>query len=540
MIADAELLVVRGRELAAAAADARGLVIREHARLAGSRDPVTVQVDLTHETDALAPLIAAVDRWRALDAAGRPLVKFYQRVIPSLEDDIPRVDVMTAGVRWAFTIGDRRASVLESWERIAKVMSWASDVGVRERIEGALGDPVVTDDADARQRALIDVVGIRFDHAGFTGDADAIDAQPLELAGLGLRLRAYQEFGVRAALHHRRLLLGDEPGLGACVQALGLITAMEPAHHLVLASAYQQSAWARAVAEHTRLPVFRLADDRAAELWTEHGGVAISTHDEAPDAPPLGVLVVDDAHYLRERTGRRATAVASLADRGAHVLLLTSDPTFRVAGPDLRRRTADVPYELPEQTSTIAWVDPSPSDLAAFETTVASGNFSAMRRAGFASGDPGESAKLARVVEIVNSARKNGLTCAITSHFLRVLAASEHALSLLGFPTLGPLTESTPAEGRARALAEFESASEPPVLVTQLFDDGLRLEPAAADRIDITIVTEPPLEPVWVPGTVVYTLALAGTVDDGIVALSEERLTPTGLGRRVIAAHRRA
>lgn len=538
-IAKAERLVALGRELERATADALAHVVEEHARVVAPLDPVTTQVDLSTPTAEQQPLLEALDLWRALDAAGRPFGGLLERVLPVLEEDLPATDVLTSGLRWAFAGGERRRAALAAWERVSQVVGWADKRDVAPRVRQAIDTPPAPPDTEARHRALVGAVGIRTDHAGIEGDTAAVDEQTITEEGLSLRLRDYQRFGVRAALHHRRLLIADEPGLGASVQALGLLANMGEGHHMVIASRGQQTAWAREISRRTRLPVFQLLDPEASDMWHALGGVAIATHDDAPDpCPRLGVLVIDDAHYLRERTGRRASVAAELSERSDHVLLLTSDPGFRVSGPTLRRLAADVPYELPHQTRVVTWLDPTSADRAAHATAVLAGNFSQARRAGFATGDPSDSAKLARVVETVNAARKNGLRCVVTSHFLGVLTTCSSALSELGFRVLGPVTESTPVRERDAALAEFAEAEEQAVLVTQLFDDGLRLDERAAGRVDVTVITEPPTAPVEVPGRLVYVLALVGTVDDGIVAAPEGGWSEVALGRILITAHK--
>lgn len=539
-IARAQRLLELGRKLDEIWSGARQRVLSEHATLVAPRDPVTAQVDLSDESPEQQPLIEALDRWMALDAARRPLAGLSERVLPVLDEELPGVELLTSGLRWAFTGAERREVTLRSWERVAQVVGWADKNDVAQRVEDALAASPPTPDVATRHLALTEVVGVRLDHAAVTGDAAGVDAQLLDETGLGLELRGYQRFAVKAALHHRRLLVADEPGLGASVQAAGLLSHLGDGHHLVVASRGQQTAWARAIAEHTELPVFQLLDEQAASLWRSGGGVGLVTHDNMPaDSIELKALVIDDAHYLRERSGRRATAVAELAERSRYVLLLTSDPTFRVSGPSLRRTASDVPYELPRQTRVTTWLDPTPSDLAAHATALLAGNFSQARRAGFATGDPMESAKSARVIETVNTARKNELKCAVTSHFLGVLTTCVHALRESGFRALGPITASTPVSERNRAIEEFVRGDSSAVLVTQLFEDGLRLDADLAAHLDVTVVTEPPTEAVDVPGGLVYTLALVGTIDESIVAAEGEGESEASLGRRLIATRRR-
>ena len=127
----------------------------------------------------------------------------------------------------------------------------------------------------------------------------------------------------------------------------------------------------------------------------------------------------------------------------------------------------------------------------------------------------------------------------VTSHFLGVLTACAHALSESGFQVLGPIAASTPVAERDRAVEDFVKGGDSAVLVTQLFEDGLRLGTDMDRHVDVTVVTEPPTAPVDVPGRLVYTLALAGTIDEGIVASEGRDASEAALGRRLIAAHRR-
>ena len=537
-IAKAERLVALGRELERATADALAHVVEEHARVVAPLDPVTTQVDLSTPTAEQQPLLEALDLWRALDAAGRPFGGLLERVLPVLEEDLPATDVLTSGLRWAFAGGERRRAALAAWERVSQVVGWADKRDVAPRVRQAIDTP--------RPRPTRRPGTGRWSGRWVSErTTPASRAIPQRWMSRLLRKRglpcgcATQSVRGPGGLRHRRLLIADEPGLGASVQALGLLANMGEGHHMVIASRGQQTAWAREISRRTRLPVFQLLDPEASDMWHALGGVAIATHDDAPDpCPRLGVLVIDDAHYLRERTGRRASVAAELSERSDHVLLLMSDPGFRVSGPTLRRLAADVPYELPHQTRVVTWLDPTSADRAAHATAVLAGNFSQARRAGFATGDPSDSAKLARVVETVNAARKNGLRCVVTSHFLGVLTTCSSALSELGFRVLGPVTESTPVRERDAALAEFAEAEEQAVLVTQLFDDGLRLDERAAGRVDVTVITEPPTAPVEVPGRLVYVLALVGTVDDGIVAAPEGGWSEVALGRILITAHK--
>ena len=70
----------------------------------------------------------------------------------------------------------------------------------------------------------------------------------------------------------------------------------------------------------------------------------------------------------------------------------------------LRRNQSDVLEELPPRVDTQEWVELRGRDWEAYRVAVAAGNFMAMRRAAYAPGHPADSAKLGRLVEIVEEA----------------------------------------------------------------------------------------------------------------------------------------
>ena len=83
----------------------------------------------------------------------------------------------------------------------------------------------------------------------------------------------------------------------------------------------------------------------------------------------------------------------------------------------LRRNQSDVLAELPPRVETEEWVEPRGRDLDAYRHAVAAGNFMAMRRAAYAPGRPADSAKLGRLVEIVEEASANGRKVVVFSYF---------------------------------------------------------------------------------------------------------------------------
>jgi SNF2 family DNA or RNA helicase len=261
--------------------------------------------------------------------------------------------------------------------------------------------------------------------------------------------------------------------------------------------------------------------------WIRDGDVAVTTYDalntlEVPDGVSLGMLVVDEAHYVKNPDTRRSRTIAAWTGRAGHVLFLTGTPmenrveefrslvhhlqpgllphirhsdavagsqAFRraVAPAYLRRNQQDVLAELPELLRTDEWEDFSRADRAAYRSAVAAGNFMAMRRAAYAS--PARSAKLQRLRELVQEAAENELKVVVFSFFRDVLTAVHDALGPAAF---GPLTGSVTAAGRQELVDAFSAAPGHAVLLSQIQAGGTGLNMQAAS---VVILCEPQVKP---------------------------------------------
>ena len=129
-------------------------------------------------------------------------------------------------------------------------------------------------------------------------------------------LFAHQIDGIRRLIGHPlrgRALLCDEPGLGKTATSLGFAREFGGAL-LVLCPAGLQRQWAE-----------------ACSLWLgpDHGARIVSydaLHAQSLDAADFGVVVADEAHYIKDRDSRRAKAAVPLIQRIRRALLLTGTP----------------------------------------------------------------------------------------------------------------------------------------------------------------------------------------------------------------------
>ncbi|MFI6145094.1 DEAD/DEAH box helicase [Streptomyces sp. NPDC051109] len=382
---------------------------------------------------------------------------------------------------------------------------------------------------------------------GFLPEAlvERVRAQALDGTHRRVSLRGYQSFGARFALAQRRVILGDEMGLGKTIQALAALAhlaAQGHRHFLVVCPAGVLINWTREIEARSTLRAVALhGPDRhdAYADWRGEGGVAVTTFqaltgfpEPATAADGLGMLVVDEAHQVKNPQAQRSLAVAAWAARCTYVLFLTGTPmenrvsefrslvrilrpeaasgigdvdtvagsrAFRkaVAPAYLRRNQRDVLAELPGVQWTDEWEELSAADREAYGAAVRAGNFMAMRRAAYA--EPEESAKLRRLRELVAEAAANGLKVVVFSAFREVLGAVEEALGRPphaggggGGLLFGPISGSVPPARRQRLVDGFGAAAGHAVLLAQIEAGGIGLNLQAAS---VVILCEPQVKP---------------------------------------------
>ncbi|WP_329423627.1 DEAD/DEAH box helicase [Streptomyces sp. NBC_01268] len=410
--------------------------------------------------------------------------------------------------------------------------------------------------------------------------AERIRTQRLDDSHRRVSLRGYQAFGARFALAQRKVILGDEMGLGKTIQAIAVLAhlaAEGQSHFMVVCPVSVLVNWTREIEARSALRVMVLhGPDRhdAFADWKGRGGVAVTTFDAlrgfpTPGGGEVGMLVVDEAHSVKNPKTKRAQAVALWAERCERSLLMTGTPmenrvvefrnlvrmldggvadslgerdalagsvAFRkaVAPVYLRRNQEDVLTELPSLQHTDEWEDLTASDEEAYREAVREGNFMAMRRAAYMR--PAESAKLDRLREIVREAGETGQKTVVFSYFKDVLGVVEAALATgptAGIPMFGPLTGGVPAARRQHLVDDFADASGPAVLVAQIQAAGVGLNLQAAS---VVVICEPQIKPTIEHQAVarahrmgqvrpvrVHRLLATGGVDERMVRMLKEK-----------------
>jgi superfamily II DNA or RNA helicase len=509
-----------------------------------------------------AALLAGLHHYQWVEAYARPV-----NGIPGISEVIARIRAGVATIDVPFTPGadyaglDAVAAELQPLLTSAEVV--AAVAALPQALQSVAAYPSITDTnwfwTDYRQRAADYAATLERTaigeanraHAdqlrgGLSSDvADRVEAVQLDCRGLDVSLRGYQEFGIKFAVAQQRVILGDEMGLGKTIQALGAmahLSATESASHfLVVTPASITGNWLREIGLRSTLPAHLLHGDHrqvAVDRWSASGGIAVTSYETLRAIGPLSgvapsLLVVDEAHFVKNPDAARTRAVKAWVDVSPRVLFMSGTPLenrvdeftalvatvnplfgeqlngeqaqLSLAGADpsqfreqvspvyLRRNQEDVLHELPETIEMEEWVELTADDTATYRAAVAAGEIMGMRQAatlGSWIDGPVRSAKFVRLAELLEEYQHEGRKVVVFSYFRRVLSAVEQ---LLG--PAGGCSVITGDVAPARRMALIDTLSTAPgfaVLACQIEAGGVGLNMQAAS---VVVLTEPQLKP---------------------------------------------
>ncbi len=364
-----------------------------------------------------------------------------------------------------------------------------------------------------------------------------VEAFPLDTSLMKSVLRNYQEFGTKYILHQKRVLLGDEMGLGKTVQAIAAmahLTTQGKTHFLVVCPVSVMVNWFREVPQHSKLqPAEIYGDDRNEELeaWYKNGGVGITTYEsisklELPEDLKIDMLIVDEAHYVKNPEANRTKALAKISKLSESILFMTGTPLenkveemvflisllnkevsakigsmvamakapeFReaIAPVYLRRVRTDVLTELPEKLEKEHWCKMTPAEEAVYKETLEEESYMQIRQVSWNVPDIKDSSKANRLLEICEDAKENSRKVIVFSFFLDTITKVQN---LLPDRCYGPINGSVSANRRQEIIDEFKEAKEGSVLVCQIMAGGVGLNIQTASVVVIC-------EPQWKPST---------------------------------------
>ena len=411
---------------------------------------------------------------------------------------------------------------------------------------------------------------------------ESVEKTPVDLTGLKCTLRGYQIWGVKYILRQKRVLLGDEMGLGKTIQALAAMVSLrngvpddsaaapaaapvatpeatpavapvaapeipaapvvpaeektEPkiTHFLVICPASVIVNWCREVEAKSDLKSYNMHDSQrtsAFAAWVENGGVAVTNFESlenrfsVPEDFPIDMIIVDEAHYIKNIAAKRSQNVLRLCDHTDRILFMTGTPLEnrveemvglmdhlqhevaqdaksvsvtayaddfkrKISPVYYRRRRNDVLSELPELTDIKEWCDMTPEDERAYEDDVLMGSFMDVRRVSWRNEDYlNTSAKVQRLKEIVEDASEDARKVLVFSFFLDTL---EKVKTVFGDACVGVINGAVPVEERQNIVDAFEAAPAGSVLAAQIQSGGTGLNIQSAS---VVVLCEPQYKP---------------------------------------------
>ena len=424
-------------------------------------------------------------------------------------------------------------------------------------------------------------------YPGVLGTDDSIYGLPEDLAreiqdecffpdGLLCTLRKYQEWGVKYALHQEKVLLGDEMGLGKTIQAIATMVSLKntgATHFLVVCPASVVTNWCREVTKHSRLRVTKIhGNGKAAAFksWIRTGGVAVTnfestSHIKLEEDYRFSLLVVDEAHYIKNVGARRSIYTRALAQHADRLLFMTgtalennvdemislidvlrpsiadqikslafmaSAPQFRekIAPVYYRRKRDDVLTELPDKIESKEWCTLNSEEEAIYEEAVLEKRYQDARRVSWNVDDLSKSCKAQRLKEIVEEAEAEGRKVLVFSFFLDTIAKIHE---FLRGKCLNPINGSVNVNRRQEIIDEFDRAPAGTVLLAQINSGGTGLNIQSAS---VVVICEPQFKPsienqaisrAYRMGqsrnVLVYRLLCENTVDEKLTEVLEEK-----------------
>jgi len=568
-------------------------IVTEFANSISSR--MTVRLDADDESKDNSTLILLIAKYIKSEKI-REESREYAAQLSALSGRLESKRIIKNTFFWFLSGSDKKAETIKAAEdldaffastdfhKILNILDrYQKDMGITS--EDAIKDFKVN---SADYYIVLEQLGASAGNRPFLYDsipvalAEEVDAFALDLTGFTGKLRAYQTFGAKYILHQQKVLLGDEMGLGKTIQAIAAMAHLEALkgsdeknYYLIVCPASVLINWGREIAKFTNIKTTILHGntiDAAFNRWQSAGGAAITNYesmskivDSIDNHMKLSLLVIDEAHYIKNPDAKRTMYIRRLDNESERILLMTGTPlenkveemcnlidfvrpdmTEEVRGlahlsnlPEykqalspvyLRRTRSQVLKELPPIDVEDEWCPMTNEDRDGYRSAILSGNFANMRRVSFLQDDISRSAKTVRMMELLNEARDEGRKVVIYSFFRETISKVE---ALLGDRCVGVISGDTKVERRQPLVDEFAKAKDGSVLLCQIQAGGVGLNIQSAS---IVIFCEPQIKPSLtsqalsrvyrmgqIKNVLVYNLLCPNTIDEKMMQMLAQK-----------------
>lgn len=517
--------------------------------IATTRKNAKIRISEDHKTTSTTRLVSALSKFRNSEPFVDECRNLLANARPNIEQSIQELSPAANSIKWFFTTNAKKQQAMDAYEMLTVLLDGPYYQSAKESLDALAAinnTSVSTVWADFSENSVSFFNILEKINPGVLGTSDAIYGLPEDLAkeiqdqvffpdGLRCTLRRYQQWGVKYALHQERVLLGDEMGLGKTVQAIAAMVSLKntgATHFVVVCPASVLSNWCREIRKMSQLSVTMVhgnGRDTALQAWIQSGGVAVTTYEttgyfDLHQDFRFSMLVVDEAHYIKNPEAQRTIHVKRLCKCAERLLFMTgtalenrveemvelikllqpqvaseirgmeflsSAPQFRekVAPVYYRRRREDVLTELPDMIENREWCVMTPTEEAIYEEAVLNRRFAEARRVSWNVPDLSESSKASRMMEIIADAEEEGRKVIVFSFFLDTI---RKVTALLGERCYGPINGSVSPENRQKIIDEFSTAPAGSVLAAQIQAGGTGLNIQSAS---VVIICEPQFKP---------------------------------------------
>lgn len=549
-----------------------------------------LRLNADQKTPESTRVVVAITKMHQSKALANECAAFNDEYRYKIEKSMDDVLASAGTFKWLFSPSAKKQRAVEAFDYLEKQLEGDYDEQLISLFKKAREiESISADEAwDAFEAQPIQYTNTIEEIApGLLGNGDAVYGLPEELArevqdeglfpdGLLCDLRRYQEWGVKYILHQKKVLLGDEMGLGKTIQAIATMVSLKntgETHFVVVCPASVIINWCREITKFSRLRVVKVhGQGRQAALrdWLKNGGVAVTTYEttgsfELPWNFKYSLLVVDEAHYIKNPGAKRTKNTIALSQQADRLLFMTGTalenkvdemvnlikilqpsiaaqiaemqqistaPQFRekIAPVYYRRKREDVLTELPDLVENQEWCRLNRYEKTAYEDAILGKSYSGSRRVSWNVDDLSKSGKAQRMLELIAEAKDENRKVIVFSYYLDTI---RKVCSLLGDQCTGPINGSVSPAKRQMLIDEFDNAEVGQVLAAQIMAGGTGLNIQSAS---VVIICEPQLKPSTenqaisrayrmgqARNVLVYRLLCERTVDEKITDMLEEK-----------------
>ena len=555
-----------------------------------TRQGAKIKLSVDNRSEEATSLVNALYKYRRSQLIVDDSRKLLQENKQAIDCAVEDLNVATGSLKWLFSSKVKKQKATEAYSILTNLIDGTygheakTQISSVDIIDRSLNSEAWHDFSMNSVRFFNDLEDI---NPGVLGNDDSMYGLPENLAkeiqeecffpeGLLCELRRYQEWGVKYALHQERVLLGDEMGLGKTVQAIATMVSLRNTggtHFVVVCPASVITNWCREIRKMSLLTVTKIHGagcKGALQSWIKNGGVAVTTYEttayfELSDVFKFKLLVVDEAHYIKNPEARRTINVKKISEHAERLMFMTGTalenkvdemislirilrpqvasqvqgmafmsaaPQFReaVASVYYRRKREDVLTELPDLIENKEWCTLSHNEEVAYEQAVLSKNYAEARRVSWNVDDLKDSSKASRLLEIVEEAKAENRKVIVFSFFLDTIRKIS---MFLGNRCTNPINGSVTPQRRQEIIDEFDKAPAGTVLVAQIQSGGTGLNIQSAS---VVVLCEPQFKPSienqaisrayrmgQTRNVLVYRLLCENTVDEKIMSTLESK-----------------